>query len=169
MRKITSKLTKTPYLVLFTVLIAISVTSAYAITITLGGDLIEILGTLNMTNNKITSLAEPTVSDDAATKNYVDNNNFQFIKTVERTGSFVLVSGAGEASATVSCIGNEVATGGGWIENVALGDPVIFDNSATLTTGVPTGWKVFFGTFGGDESLAATVICATLQNTSPFP
>jgi len=39
--KIKSKLTKTPYLVLFTVLIAISVSSAYALTITLGGDLIE--------------------------------------------------------------------------------------------------------------------------------
>jgi len=62
-----------PYLVLFTVLIAISVSSAYALTITLGGDLIEILGTLNMNNNKITSLAEPTVSDDAATKAYVDS------------------------------------------------------------------------------------------------
>ena len=170
MEKVKSKLTKTPYLVLFTVLIAISVTSAYALTITLGADLVEILGTLNMNNNKITSLAEPTVSDDAATKNYVDNNNFQFIKTVERTGSFLLVSGFGEANATVSCTGNEVATGGGWVENVAEDDPVIFDSSATFTNGVPTGWAVFFGSFdGGNESLAATVICATLQNTSPFP
>ncbi len=168
MENIKSKLTKTPYLVLFTILIAITVTSAYALTITLGGN-VSVLGFLDMNSNKITNLATPTVSGDAATKSYVDNNNFQFIKTVERTGSFVLVSGSGEATATVSCIGNEVATGGGWVENVADGDPVIFDSRATLTSGVPTGWKVFFGTFTGSESLAATVICATLQNTSPFP
>jgi len=157
------------YLIVSIIILSVGLPSAYAITITLGGDPIIVLGILDMMGNKITNVGTPITTTDAATKGYVDSNNFQFIKTVERTGSFVLVSGAGEASATVSCIGNEVATGGGWIENVALGDPVIFDNSATLTTGVPTGWKVFFGTFGGDESLAATVICATLQNTSPFP
>ncbi len=157
------------YLILSIIILAVGVPAAYAITITLGGNPVEIFGVLDMKTNEIINVGTPTLSTDAATKGYVDSNNFQFIKTVERTGSFVLVSGSGEASATVSCIGNEVATGGGWVENVALGDPVIFDSSATLTSGVPTGWKVFFGTFGGDESLAATVICATLQNTDPLP
>jgi len=163
----TTNLTKTPYLVLFTVLIAISVTSAYALTITLGADLIEILGTLNMNNNKITSLAEPTVSADAATKNYVDNNNFQFIKTVERVGAEVVVVGDNDAIATVDCIGNEVATGGGWDEITANGDPIIFFSAPIITNGIPTGWEVEFGTFGGSEGLQAVVICATLQNTPP--
>ena len=157
------------YLIVSIIILGVGLPSAYAITITLGGDPIIVLGILDMMGNKITNVGTPITTTDAATKGYVDSNNFQFIKTVERTGSFVLVSGSGEASATVSCIGNEVATGGGWIENVAFGDPVIFDSSATLTSGVPTGWKVFFGTFTSDESLAATVICATLQNTSPFP
>jgi len=165
--KIKSKLTKTPYLVLFTVLIAISVTSAYALTITLSGDLIEILGTLNMNNNKITSLAEPTVSADAATKNYVDNNNFQFIKTVERTGDPVMVSGFDDAFATVDCIGNEVATGGGFHE-ITEEDPIVFESLARLTTGVATGWEIgFFSSNGNIVTMEATVICATLQNTSP--
>ena len=169
MEKVKSKLTKTPYLVLFTVLIAISVTSAYALTITLSGDLIEILGTLNMNNNKITSLAEPTVSDDSATKNYVDNNNFQFIKTVERTGSSVMVSGDNDAFATVDCIGSEVATGGGFHE-ISEEDPIVFESLARLTTGVATGWEIgFFSSNGNTVTMEATVICATLQNTSPLP
>ena len=164
-----SKFTKTPYLVLFTVLIAISVTSAYAITITLGGDPIEILGVLNMNSNKITSLAEPTVSTDAATKNYVDNNNFQYIKTVERTGSQVTISGAADGFATVDCIGSEVATGGGFHE-ISEADPVVFESQARFTSEVATGWTVgFFSTDGSSVTMEASVICATLQNTNPLP
>ena len=47
MTKIT-KLTKTSNLVLLTILIGVSVTSAYAITITLGADPVNILGKLNV-------------------------------------------------------------------------------------------------------------------------
>ena len=169
MEKVKSKLTKTPYLVLFTVLIAISVTSAYALTITLGADLVEILGTLNMNNNKITSLAEPTVSDDAATKNYVDNNNFKFLKTVERVGSQVSTIGFADADATVDCIGSEVATGGGFHE-ITFETPLIFASEPRITNGVPTGWEIgFFSVDGNTVTITATVICATLQNTSPLP
>jgi len=168
-KKVKSKLKKTPYLVLFTVLIAISVTSAYALTITLGGDLIEILGTLNMNNNKITSLAEPTVSADAATKNYVDNNNFQFIKTVERIGSQVSTVSFNDADAIVDCVGSEVATGGGFHE-ITEENPVVFASTPRLTSGIPTGWEIgFFSSDGITVTIQATVICATLQNTSPFP
>ena len=168
MENIKSKLAKTPYLVLFTVLIAISVTSASALTITLGGDLIEILGTLNMNNNKITGLAEPTVSDDAATKNYTDNNNFKFLKTVERTGSSVMISGFNDGFATVDCIGSEVATGGGFHE-ITEEDPIVFESLARLTAGVATGWEIgFFSSNGNTVTMEATVICATLQNTSPL-
>ncbi len=169
MEKIKSKRTKTPYLVLFTVLIAISVTSAYALTIILGADLIGILGTLNMNNNKITSLAEPTVSDDAATKNYVDNNNFKFLKTVERKGTPVTISGFKDGFANVDCIGSEVATGGGFHE-ITVADPVVFESQARLTTGIATGWEIgFFDLDGNTVTMEATVICATLQNTSPLP
>ncbi len=168
MEKVKSKLKKTPYLVLLTVLIAITVTSAYALTITLGGN-VSVLGFLDMNSNKITNLATPTVSGDAATKSYVDNNNFQFIKTVERVGAEVVVVGDNDAIATVDCIGNEVATGGGFHE-ITEEDPVVFESLARLTTGVATGWEIgFISSNGNIVELEATVICATLQNTSPFP
>ncbi len=172
MRKIKSKLTKTPYLVLFTVLIAISVTSAYALTITLGGDLIEILGALNMNNNKITNLATPTLDFDAATKKYVDDNavgGALFIKTVERIGSQVSTVSDNDADAIVDCVGSEVATGGGFHE-ITEENPVVFASTPRLTSGIPTGWEIgFFSSDGNTVTIQATVICATLQNTSPLP
>jgi len=67
-------LKKTPYLVLFVILIAGGMSGAYALTITLGADLIEILGMLDMNNNKITNVANPTAPADAATKGYVDSS-----------------------------------------------------------------------------------------------
>jgi hypothetical protein len=68
-------LKKTPYIVLVVILIAGGMTGAYALTITLGADLIEIIGILDMNNNKITNVANPTASTDAATKGYVDSSN----------------------------------------------------------------------------------------------
>jgi len=68
-----NQLTKTPYLVLFIVLISIGVgTAAALITITLAGDVV-IEGDLDMTNGKISNLVTPSVSADAATKGYVDS------------------------------------------------------------------------------------------------
>jgi hypothetical protein len=70
-----NKLTRTPYLVLFVVLIAIGVGTASAIiTITLSGNVV-ITGDLDMTNDKIRNLGAPTQSSDAATKEYVDSSN----------------------------------------------------------------------------------------------
>jgi len=66
-------LIRTPYLVLFIFLGAIAVGTASAlITITLSGDVI-ITGFLDMTGDKITDVASPTTSTDAATKGYVDS------------------------------------------------------------------------------------------------
>ena len=64
---------QTSYLVLFIVLIAIGVGTASAlVTITLAGD-VMIEGDLDMTNGKISNLASPSTSADAATKGYVDS------------------------------------------------------------------------------------------------
>jgi len=162
-----NQLTKTPYLVLFIVLISIGVGTASALTITLGADLIEFLGILDMNLNRIINVGTPTLASDAATKNYVDNNNFQFIKTVERLGTEVLVPAGNDGIATVDCMVGEVATGGGWFESTELGDPIIFVSEPIITNGIPTGWSVEFGAEGGTEGLQAIVICATLQNTPP--
>ena len=64
---------KTPFLVLFVILISVGMTGAYALTITLDGDLISYLGILDMNNNKIINVGQPTESSDAATKGYVDS------------------------------------------------------------------------------------------------
>jgi len=48
---------------------------AYALTITLGADIIEILGILDMNNNRITNVGSPETTTDAATKAYVDSSN----------------------------------------------------------------------------------------------
>jgi len=55
------------------IILAVGVPTAYAITITLGGDPVIINGILNMMGNKITNVADPTLSGDAATKQYVDS------------------------------------------------------------------------------------------------
>jgi len=68
-----NQLTKTPYLVLFIVLISIGVGTASAlITITLSGDVV-ITGFLDMTGDKIANVDTPTLASDAATKAYVDS------------------------------------------------------------------------------------------------
>ena len=68
-----NQLTKTPYLVLFIVLISIGVGTASAlITITLAGNVI-ITGFLDMTGDKIANVDTPTLTSDAATKGYVDS------------------------------------------------------------------------------------------------
>jgi hypothetical protein len=66
-----NNLTRTPYLVLFIILISVGVTSAFAINITLGGT-VDITQILDMMGNRITNVGTPTASTDAATKEYVD-------------------------------------------------------------------------------------------------
>jgi hypothetical protein len=68
-----NQFSKTPYLVLFVMLISVGMTGAYALTITLDGDLISYLGNLDMNDNKITNVGNPTSPSDAATKGYVDS------------------------------------------------------------------------------------------------
>ncbi len=67
-----NQFTKMPYLVLFVILISVGMTGAYALTITLDGDLISYLGNLDMNDNKITNVGNPTSPSDVATKQYVD-------------------------------------------------------------------------------------------------
>ena len=94
-----NRLTKTPYLVLFIVLIAIGVGTASAlITITLSGDVI-ITGFLDMTGDKITNVDTPTLASDAATKGYVDSS-----PTIDTLAS-------------IGCLANQAAmfTGNNWV------------------------------------------------------
>jgi len=67
-----SKLSKSRYLIPLLIVLAVGIPAAYAITITLGGDVI-ITGFLDMSNNKIINVGTPTLAPDAATKAYVDS------------------------------------------------------------------------------------------------
>jgi len=157
------------YLILSIIILAVGVPAAYAITITLAGNPVEIVGVLDMNTNEIINVGTPTLSTDAATKGYVDSNNFQFIKTVERVGSQVSTIGFADADAIVDCIGSEVATGGGFHE-ITAESPLVFASEPRITSGVPTGWEIgFFSVDGNTVTITATVICATLQNSDPFP
>jgi len=55
------------------IILAVGVPTAYAITITLGGDPVIINGILDLMGNRITNVGTPTASTDAATKAYVDS------------------------------------------------------------------------------------------------
>ncbi len=61
------------YLIVSIIILAVGVPTAYAITITLGGDPVIINGILDMMSNRITNVGTPTVPTDAATKAYVDS------------------------------------------------------------------------------------------------
>lgn len=86
MRKITSKLTKTSNLVLLTILIGVSVTSAYAITITLGGNPVNILGTL-VVDGDLDLTGTSAVDDDTI---FFDDGTTTFFKWDETFQEFEL-------------------------------------------------------------------------------
>ena len=113
-----SQLTKTPYLVLFIVLITIGVGTASAlITITLAGDVV-ITGFLDMTGDKISNVGIPTVTTDVATKGYVDS-----FPTTYRVSGATLNSG--DISETVECDAvDRVLSGGYFIGSNAPSDQI---------------------------------------------
>jgi len=61
------------YLIVSIIILTVGLPTAYAITITLGGDPVIINGILDLMGNRITNVGTPTVSTDAATKAYVDS------------------------------------------------------------------------------------------------
>ena len=113
-----NQLTKTPFLILFVILISVGVTSAYAINITLGGT-VDITQILNMMGNRITNVGTPTASTDAATKGYVDQ------------------SPTTDTLAVLGCTTDQIAKfdGDNWVCAVAPTTPTVYQNSATSTCG----------------------------------
>ena len=79
-------------------------------TITLGGN-VEVIGNLDMTNGKISNLAEPTNPSDAVT--------FSSIQTYEIAANTTFLSSGETNSTQVFCREGDIATGGGFFTAVA--------------------------------------------------
>jgi len=88
MKKITSKLSKTPYLVLLTVLIAVTVTSAYALSITLGADTVFVTGDLDISGANSTDIDTIYFDDSFEWLDWFDEpyNRFEFSNDVAMFG-----------------------------------------------------------------------------------
>ena len=144
------KFTKTPYLVLFIVLISVGVGTASAlITITLSGDVV-ITGFLDMTGDKITDVGSPTVSTDAATKGYVDLAPSNGI-----LGFYSVVGSAnGSNVATAVCDPGDKVTGGGGGGNTFVNPDYIAKSS-----GSGDRWSVTFEA-GKPGPFTAVAVCA---------
>ena len=68
-------------------------------------------GVISMSNNKISGLATPTLSDDAATKEYVDGIAFSGIPLATTTSSgTIILSGALTGNATAPSLANNVVS-----------------------------------------------------------
>ncbi len=145
MKKITSKLSKTPYLVILTVLIAVTVTSAYALTITLAGN----------THTTGNALVDGTLTADE----YFDNGNTQ-------TGTDAIALGGADntASGLLSTVGGgsfntaslSFSTVGGGDSNTASGQ------SSTVGGGVNNIASGGGSTIGGGNANQATSISDTV-------
>ena len=151
-----NQLTKTPFLILFVILISVGVTSAYAINITLGGT-VDITQILNMMGNRITNVGTPTASTDAATKGYVDQ------------------SPTTDTLAVLGCTTDQIAKfdGDNWVCAVAPTTPTVYQNSATSTCGTncasiacDSGDTVLGGGVGQSGGIASAIHVAVSAPTS---
>ena len=155
MRKITSKLTKTPYLVLLTVLIAITVTSAYALTITLGGNVVvtgdtTLLGDMTCPGCVDSADLAPGVVDDA------DSDPTNELQTIlQKRASVQGITVDGFTSQTVSCGTGWIATGGG-PGGLDVGESLV----ASFPSNIESNWIV---AFEGSGSVTAWANCIKLQ------
>jgi hypothetical protein len=143
------RFTSTPYLVLFVILGAIGITTAYAATITLGGDPVIINGILDMMNHRITNVGAPTALSDAATKGYVDSTSgYTFVRWGNPTatgGSTLLYSGfamdshynLAAGTDTICVTQNPTLVGNSANENGALAYFGITQTTAPHSTQIP--------------------------------
>ena len=125
-------------IVLISVVFAAGIGTAYAgvslPTITLGGN-VEVIGDLDMTNGKISNLADPTNPSGAVT--------FNSITTYEiKTNSITLNSGETD-TAQPFCLQGDIATGGGFFTTLSDQPRYVLRNFAsTLNSPPQNSWIV---------------------------
>ncbi len=154
-----NRLTKTPYLVLFIVLIAIGVGTASAlITITLAGDVV-ITGFLDMTGDKISNLGTPTTNTDAATKDYVDSTSGGIL------GFYSVFNGTNLSNVIEAfCDPGDKVTGGGAGISGSLSNPAVIAISRPFGD---DGWHVVYDVNSVGTSIQAIAVCADYAPEHP--
>jgi len=148
MTKIT-KMTKTSNLVLLTILIGVSVTSAYAITITLGADPVHILGDLNVDGD--IDVSGPLANDN---DKICFDDGLQCLRWIESESHFqiqeIFINGGLEAEGTIAGVtlnsfGNTIVDGDLDLTGTsAIDDDTIFFDDGTTTF---FKWDETFGEF----------------------
>jgi hypothetical protein len=122
-------------------------------------------GALNMANNKITAVTDPTSAQDAATKAYVDANVPSTANFLTKTNNLSDVSNATTSRTNLGLgtiatqAANAVAITGGAINGTTVG-------TTTPSTVKTTGLTVT-GATSGTLDIAATAVAGT--NTATFP
>ena len=147
-----NQLTRTPYLVLFIVLITAGVGTASAlITITLSGDVV-ITGDLDMTNGKISNVVTPSLPADAATKDYVDSTSGGIL------GFYSVFNSTSLTNLIVAfCDPGDKVTGGGAGISGSLSNPAVIASSRPFTD---DGWQVIYDVNSVGTSIQAIALCA---------
>ncbi|MGD2107607.1 MAG: hypothetical protein PVH93_08380 [Nitrosopumilaceae archaeon] len=159
--------TKTPYLVLFTILIAITVTSAYALTITLAGNVV-ITGNTELDGALLDSSNSPgtngqILSSTTTGVDWITPASSGNLTVIKRESGLTNIGSGQAGSAIANCLEGEIATGGGWQNTSLTGYPVFDFNGPKLTGSVPTGWQVDVFNDGFDSmTIKAFVLCAKL-------
>ena len=163
-----NQLTKTPYLVLFIVLISIGVGTASAIiTITLDGHVVfpeSVHVASNLLDESGDSGATGQVLSSTPTGvDWITSSGSGTLTVVHRESNTVNIASGQSAIISASCLQGEVVTGGGF-ENTSLsGAPIIDFDGPKVTTNVVTGWSVnIFNDGIASMTAKVFVMCAKL-------
>ena len=151
--------TRTSLIVLISIVFVAGIGTAYAgislPTITLGGN-VDVTGDLDMTNGKISNLADPTNPTDAV--------NLNSVKTYEIVTPTTVLSSGETDTAQPSCLEGDIATGGGFF--TTLNDQpryVLRSFASPLSTPPPTSWIVTVHNPGPDNlGFNGYVVCLDL-------
>ena len=163
----TENFTKTPYLVLFIVLIAITVTTAYALTITLAGNVI-ITGSVDLDGALLDASDNPgtngqILSSTTTGVDWITPADSGTLTVIKRESGTINIGSGQTSTVTANCLQGETATGGGWQNTSLTGFPVLDFNGPKLTNNVPTGWQLDIFNDGFDSmTIKAFVMCAKL-------
>jgi len=174
-KKITSKLTKPSYLILFSILIGITVTSAYALTITLGADKVIVTGDLDLTGTS--SVDDDIIGFDALdaegvggfTRSLIwDESENRFVFNGEVSVSSLNVVGSADINSILDST-DDIGISGQILSSTGSGTDWIASSGGGTVTSVASGTGLLGGpiTSSGALSVNPSVV-PFLSNSNTF-